>query len=368
MSLPQLDIHLDIIRKNAATVRKLCEEYGIEVTGVTKAFTAQPQIAQAFLDSGISRLGDSRIQNLKKLEGLQVEKWLIRMPMLSEIDETVTYADVSLNSELATIKALDHAAGRLGRTHKIILMADLGDLREGYVVDKELLSAAEEITKLRHVRLYGVGTNLSCFSFIRPDNEKMSQLQALAARLPLEGPPIISGGNSATLHLMMEGGLSEGINNLRLGESLLFGKERCYYSFLQGTRRDAFILSAEVIELKEKPSLPWGEVGTDSYGRYPSKPTDRGIRKKAILALGKQDCDSETMQPLDRGIQLLGASSDHMMLDVTDSQRDYRVGDWVEFELGYYSLMRAFTSEYVQKSYCELQPNAKSKEVAMAAL
>lgn len=353
MSFPRLDIHLDIIRRNTATIRKLCGDYGVEITGVTKAFAAQPQIAGAFLDSGISKLGDSRIQNLKKLESFKAEKWLIRMPMLSETDETVTYADVSLNSEWSVIEALDKAADRQGKVHKIILMADLGDLREGYVDTKELLSTARKAAKLKHVRLYGVGTNLGCFSFIRPDTVKMSQLQALAAQLPLNGIPVVSGGNSATLHLMMEGGLTNGINNLRLGESLLFGKERCCYSFLRDTQRDAFILSAEIIELKEKPSLPWGEVGVDSYGRYPPIPADHGIRKKAILALGKQDCDIETMQSVDQGIQILGASSDHMMLDITDSQRDYQVGDRVEFELGYFSLMRAFTSKYIQKSYCE---------------
>jgi len=39
------------------------------------------------------------------------------------------------------------------------------------------------------------------------------------------------------------------------------------------------------------------------------------------------------------------------MLDVTDSERTYKVGDTVELKLGYFSTMRAFTSEYVKKEY-----------------
>lgn len=351
MGFPRLDIHLDMIRNNAAAVHQLCGRYGIEVTGVTKVFSAQPQIAQAYIDAGIKRLGDSRVQNLKKLADFAAEKWLIRLPMLSEMEETVTYADVSLNSEWRAIEALDAAAGRLGKVHKVILMADLGDIREGYVDYRELLTVAEKTAKLKHVELYGIGTNLSCFSFIHPDTEKMTQLKELAARLPMKVTPVVTGGNSASLHLMMQGGIPQGVNNLRLGESLLFGKERCCYTFLEGTRRDAFILSAEIIELKNKPSLPWGEAGVDSYGNYPKKPLDRGIRKKAILALGKLDCDIETIRPVDDGIEILGASSDHLILDITDSQNNYQIGDPVEFELGYFSLMRAFSSSYVEKRY-----------------
>ena len=105
------------------------------------------------------------------------------------------------------------------------------------------------------------------------------------------------------------------------------------------------------VELKEKPSLPWGQVGVDSYG---NKPTfcDRGQhRKKAVCALGRQDFDAETCTPLDPGVIILGASSDHLMLDVTDSEKEYRVGDIVQLQRGYLSTMRALTSEYVEKVY-----------------
>ena len=351
MGFPSLEIRLDAVRQNAAAVRALCGAHGLEVTGVTKAFAGAPRIAAAYLDAGIKKLGDSRIENLKKLAGLDAEKWLIRLPMPSEAEDAVRYADVSLNSEWPVIQALDNAAARLQKTHGILLMADLGDLREGFTDLGALMKVAEQTLKLEHVRLLGVGVNLSCFSFICPDEEKMAQLAALSERLPIWGAKVVSGGNSATLHLMMEGGVPLGVNNLRLGESRLFGKERRLYTFLPGTRRDAFILHAEIIELKEKPSVPWGETGIDSYGKAPRRPVDRGLRKKVILALGKQDCDVETMRPVDAGVEVLGASSDHLMLDVTDSAQRYRVGDIVSFELGYFSLMRAFTSAYVEKRY-----------------
>ena len=351
---PCLGVNLAHLQENVQTVAALCAGYGIGITGVTKAFRGDPEIARAYLDGGVRTLGDSRVENLRRMEGLEAEKWLIRPPMLSEAQELARYGDASLNSELVTVQAVAAASARLGKRHKIILMADLGDIREGYVDYGQLVRDACVIDRTEGAELYGLGVNLTCFSFIQSDPEKMGTLLEISRKVEEavgHKLAVVSGGNSATIHLMMQGGIPAGINNLRLGESLLFGKERARYRFLPGTHNDVFTLECEIVELKEKPSLPWGQVGVDSYGRSPVF-TDRGpCRQKAICALGKQDFDPETTVPVDPGVELLGASSDHLMLDVTESPRQYRVGDVVKLRLGYFSTMRAFTSEYVKKSY-----------------
>ncbi len=351
---PRLRIDLGHLSANIKKVTELCRRYGIRVTAVTKCFTADPVIAQCYVDSGIEMLGDSRVKNLARMKDISVQKWLIRPPMLCETEELVRYGDVSLNSEMETIRAIAAEALRQNKTHKVILMADLGDIREGYIDEDELISAALETERLEGVELYGIGTNLTCFSFIQYDTEKMTRLAQLRKKVsdaigrPIE---IVSGGNSATLDLMLTRGLPKGVDNLRLGESLLVGKERAKYQYLDGTFKDTFILECQIVELKEKPSLPWGEIGVDSYGNRPSF-VDRGEKRiKAICALGKQDFDAETTRPCDSGVIILGASSDHLMLDVTDSEKSYKVGDVIELELGYYSILRAFTSSYVDKIY-----------------
>ncbi|MBQ8390365.1 MAG: alanine/ornithine racemase family PLP-dependent enzyme [Oscillibacter sp.] len=353
---PRVIVNLPHLRENVKTVRDLCARQGIAVTGVTKVFRGDPKIAQAYLDSGLTMLGDSRVANLRRMEGLNAEKWLIRPPQLSEVEDLVRWGDASLNSELVTIRAISDAALRQGKRHKVILMADLGDIREGYVDYGELLDAAEETARLPGVELYGLGVNLTCFSFIQSDTGKLQQLVDLTRRVEERtgmALPMVSGGNSATIDLMLRGGIPAGVTGLRLGESLLFGKERAKYQYLPGTHRDVFTLECQIVELKDKPSLPWGTVGVDSYGRKPTF-VDRGpVRRKAVCALGKQDFDPETTTPLDPGVILLGASSDHLMLDVTDSETNYRVGDIIRLQLGYFSTMRAFTSDYVEKLYLD---------------
>ena len=348
MSYPCLNINLKTITNNVKTLVSLCNKHGIEITAVSKVFSAQPEIVKAYIDGGIRRVGDARVQNLAKIADLDCEKWLIRTPQLSMVHDTVKYADVSLNSEINVIKALADEAKAQGKVHKIVLMYDLGDLREGFIDEDEFGKAAEFVEGCDSLELYGTGTNLTCFSFVHPDAEKLTKLKSIAEKYGAD--KYISGGNSATVDLMLKGGIPQGINLLRLGESLLFGRERAFYNYLPDTKNDAFIMEAEIVEVKEKPSMPWGHFGKDSYGNSPAF-VDKGIRKRAIAALGKQDVDVETMWAMDEDLEILGTSSDHLVMDITECKTDYKVGDIVKFRLGYYATLRAFTSQYVEKIY-----------------
>ena len=140
---PSLTINLPHLRNNVRVIRELCESRGIHITAVTKVFEGDPRIAQVLVEEGLTTLGDSRVDNLEFMKDVQAkDKWLIRPPMLSEIPRLVKYGTASLNSELAVIEAINAECGKQGKRHKIILMADLGDIREGYVDADELIEAA----------------------------------------------------------------------------------------------------------------------------------------------------------------------------------------------------------------------------------
>lgn len=350
MSYPKMIVDLSTIRNNVKTVVGLCNKQNIKVAGVTKVFCGNPKIASAYIDGGVSYLADSRIENLKRLKVLDIPKIMLRLPMPSEAENIVEYADISLNSELETIKTLSNIALEKSKTHKIILMVDLGDLREGYYKEETLFEAVEEIIKLKGVKLVGLGTNLTCYGGVIPSMEILDRLirleKEIQERYNLE-LEILSGGNSSTVHLLYDNEISR-INNLRLGETLVLGTESAYGKQLDGTSNDAFKLQVEVIEVKEKPSVPTGEIGRDAFGNIPTF-IDRGVRKRVLCAVGKQDIDFGALYPLDENIIILGGSSDHLILDGSDSQVEYRVGDIIEFRLSYVGILRAMTSEYIEK-------------------
>jgi len=350
MSYPKLIVDYEILKNNVKALVNLCNSKGIQVAGVTKVFCGHPEIAKAYVDGGVSFLADSRIENLERLKNLNVPKIMLRLPMISEAEKVVEFADISLNSEIETIKALSEKALGKNLVHKIVLMVDLGDLREGYYNDEDLFQAVEEVLELKGVKLVGLGTNLTCYGGVIPSMDHIDRLNRLKReieeRFSIE-LEILSGGNSSSIHLLADHDL-EGINNLRLGESLVLGTESAYGEQVEGTRNDAFRIQAQIIEVKEKPSVPTGEIGRDAFGKVPTF-VDRGVRKRILCAIGKQDIDLETLYPVDKGVIILGGSSDHLILDGTDSEIDYKVGDIIEFTMHYVSLLRAMTSEYIKK-------------------
>lgn len=353
---PRLLINLDKIKTNVKANKKLTDKGKLGLGIVTKSFTADHRIVEAIAEEGVDFLADSRIQNLKSYSDIDVMRLLLRLPQLCEIEEVVKYADVSLNSEIKTIRALSEEALKQNKTHKVVLMVDLGDLREGFFFEneEEILAAAKEVNDLKGTELYGIGVNLTCYGAVIPTKENLSKLIEIASKIEKSlniKLKMISGGNSSSLYLIDKGEMPEGINSLRVGEAFILGNETAYGAKVEGTVDDAVILQAQLIEVKEKPTLPIGEIGKDAFGQVPYY-EDKGLAKRGILAVGKQDLDTDSIFPIDAQVEVFGASSDHTIVDLTHADKDYQVGDIIEFKLGYGSLLKLFTSsQYIDREY-----------------
>ena len=355
MLSPRIEINLEKIEENTRLILSLCQARGIEqVVGVSKVCCADLRVARAMLKGGVQALGDSRLENLKKIrqQGIQIPLVHLRLPMLSQVDEVVQYADWSLNSQVQVIRELSREAEKIEKVHKIILMVDLGDLREG-VRPERVLEVVEQVKDLPGIQLAGLGTNLTCYGGVIPTEDNLGVLLRLAKEikekyaLELE---VISGGNSSSLQLMLEGKMPEGINHLRLGESILLGRETVERQPINGAFLDAFTIYGEVIEIEQKPSTPIGILGQDAFGNTPVF-ADIGDRWRAILAIGRQDIVVEGLTPVDERIKIIGASSDHLIIDITALKDIINLGDEVAFLPGYGALLSAMTSPYIHKIY-----------------
>jgi len=352
MASPYLTIDLDKIEHNALTVVELCHAHGIEVTGVTKGVCGDPEVARAMLRGGVSSIGDSRLKNLQRLRAANIQAGyiLLRIPALSQVEEVVGAAELSLNSELTVLAGLSQATRRRGRLHDVIVMVDLGDLREGAWPD-DLVPLVREAAALAGIRIVGLGTNLSCFGGVVPTEQNMNQLVELASEIEKSCNvelKWISGCNSSALELIASGRMPKRVNHARIGEAILLGRETVHRRPWPGTFQDAFLLHAEVLELKRKPSLPIGERAEDAFGETPVF-ADRGEGDRALLNLGREDVDIRGLTQLDSRISILGGSSGYLILDVTGARGDIRVGDEIVFAPNYGALLAAMTSEYVDK-------------------
>ena len=205
---------------------------------------------------------------------------------------------------------------------------------------------------LKNISLKGIGTNLTCYGGVIPTSEILTKLVEYKTRIETMfdiSLGIISGGNSSSIELLLDDKIPFGINNLRLGESIVLGRETAYGTFIDNTYSDVFTLEAEIIELKDKPSIPIGQVGMNAFGKVPEF-KDKGNILRAILSVGKQDVDHNEIIPFDN-IDILGSSSDHIIVDVSNSVNLYEVGDIIKFRLTYASILSLMTSKYVSKYY-----------------
>lgn len=350
--MPRIEISLSKIQENAQFLSDLYMEKGASLMGVTKAVLGEPSVARAMIQGGVKFIADSRIENILKMKsaGISIPFVLLRT-LLSQAESIIENVDISLNTEMETLKALSCKAKAQNKIHQVIIMVELGDLREGILLC-DLSQFIRQALSLSHIKIIGIGCNLACYGGIKPDDKNMQELSQLVDSLEKEFQielKIISGGNSANYEWFESCKNVGRVNNIRLGESILLGCETVGRKEIPGLHAGAFQLVAEVIESKKKPSLPFGEIGQDAFGNVP-RFQDRGIHQRVIIALGNQDVMPSGLK-FNNKFKLLGSSSDHIILEsLCDG---IKVGDEVRAGLNYGGLLSTMTSPFVRKHFTD---------------
>lgn len=350
-----ITLNTEKLAQNYEFLNHLFDRHEIEWAVVAKLLCGNETFLKSLLSVVDTDICDSRLSNLKKIKELSPETKTvyIKPPAKRLAASIVKYADVSFNSELETIKALSEEAFKQNKTHRIVIMIEMGELREGIMADS-LPDFYEEVLKFPNIEVSGIGTNLKCLNGILPDREKLSRLVSYRRNTEKRFKkkiPYISAGSSVTIPLISKDNVPEGINHFRVGESLFFGTDVFNDNFIKGMHKDVFTLTAEVIEMIEKPMVPTGKVGKNLTGESPEyNDEDRGKTSlRAIVDLGVLDIDVKQVYPLTEGIEVLGASSDMMILNITDDKIDLKVGDELDFGVSYLAVLRAMNSDYVDK-------------------
>lgn len=358
---PVLEVDLNKIRTNTEIVTNLCKDNGIEAAGIIKGFGGIVEAAKAMAEGGCTQMGSSRIEQLKSLKeaNINVPLLLVRIPMFCELEEVVKYSEMCLVSEKETLVKLNLEAEKQNKKYGVIIMYDLGDLREGVFYRKELIELSKLVEyELKNLTLEGIGANLNCYGSVAPTFKNLTELSDAAEEIEKilqRKLHIISGGGTTTLPLMITGGVPKKINHLRIGEGINNTQDLPMYwdTDIKGLDKDTFVLKAQIIEINEKPTYPIGELKVNAFGEY-GHYEDRGIRKRALIGLGNQDVgDSSKLVPKDKNIIVLGASSDHTILDIHDSEIEYKLGDIVEFNVLYQAMLFTSLSQYISKKIIE---------------
>lgn len=343
------------LKYNYNYLSQLFEKHHIEWAVVAKLLCGNEMFLKCLMEFSAKEICDSRLTNLKHIKQISPETRTvyIKPPAKRLAKSIVKYADVSFNSEIDTVKVLSKEAVLQNKIHKIVIMVEMGELREGIMV-KNLSRFFGEVKTLPNINVVGIGTNLNCLNGILPDEKKLIKLNSFKEIIEESHQtriPFISAGSSVTIPLIFKNKIHQGINHFRVGESLFFGTDVYSDSTISGMYQDVFKLTGEIIEIAEKPMIPTGDAGTNLTGEKPKhNMANKGKTSvRAILDIGILDVDPSQIQPLSDDIKIIGASSDMMILELSDNPNHMNVGDNVDFRMNYMAVLRAMNSEYVDK-------------------
>ncbi|WP_372803167.1 alanine racemase [Paracoccus seriniphilus] len=351
MTAPRIEIDLFKIRQNTRLLVDRLAARGIAVAGVTKAVCGDPAIARAMLGGGVSGLADARISNVKRMRdaGVTAPITMIRSAMPSETGDIVRYCSASYHTDAGVMAQISAAALRQGRVHDIILMVEMGDMRDG-IMPKDVADTAALIGEMPGVALRGIGANFACFGSIAPDATTMAVFSGLADDIETACgfyPQTVSGGGSANLTWALAAGTKGRVNELRLGEAILLGLDPVSGDPITGLHNDAFTLVAEVIETISKPRpAPLHLVDPVLMALHGM--SDGDVPSRSVFAIGMQDTDIGGLTFPSR-LTLIGATSDHMVVEA--SGKAMRAGDEIRCPMNYTALMRAMNAGDVERVY-----------------
>jgi predicted amino acid racemase len=342
------------LKHNYTFLEALFKRHGIEWSIVSKLLCGNYDYVKILCETGIKEICDGRISNLQLVKKINpnIQTVYIKPPAKRSIKSIVQYADVSFNTQIETIKWLSEEAKRQNKTHKIVIMLEMGDLREG-VMGEDLVDFYESVFKLPNIEVVSFGTNLNCLHGVMPSHDKLIQLSLYKQLVEVKfnrKTPWVTGGTSVVIPLIFNQQLPKGINHFRIGETLYNGINLFTMETIEGMHDDVIKLYAEVIELIEKPKVPIGDMEANPSGEvFEINEADYGKTSyRAILDLGLLDISPEFLISEHSGIEITGASSDMIVLDLGDKSR-YKVGDLVPFKIKYMGALALMNSDYIEK-------------------
>ena len=350
-----LEVYRDKLRNNYKFLDTMFRKHDKEWAVVTKLLCGNKTYLEEIIRLGVREVCDSRVSNLRAIKVIdpEVQTVYIKPPAKRNIPGIVRYADCSFNTEFDTIKRLSEEAKRQNKRHGVIIMIEMGDLREG-IMGENLMSFYESVFRLPNIGITGIGTNLNCLHGVLPSQDKLIQLslyeQLIEARFNRK-IRWVTGGTSVIIPLLLHKQVPDGVNHFRVGETLYFGNNIITNEPLKGMHQNVIKLFAEIIEITEKPKVPLGLLAANPSNEvFKVREEDYGKKSyRAILDVGLLDISPDFLIPEDESIEVIGASSDMIVVDLGKTKGDFRVGDLLSFRLRYMGALRLLNSSYIEK-------------------
>src|SRR5690606_34058513 len=143
------------------------------------------------------------------------------------------------------------------------------------------------------------------------------------------------------------------VNYFWMDKTIYLSTDVYHNTVFESMHNDVFKLCAEIIELIEKPMVPNGEFGLNLTGESPEFDQNNLGKNsyRAIVDVGLLDIEVNHLEPIDSTMKIAGASSDMTVMDLGANEKQYKVGDIIEFKMDYMGLLRLMNSNYIEKEF-----------------
>ena len=334
------------ITENFLKLRAMCKTRDIDLVPVTKICLSHPDIVGPLLANGASIIADSRLYNLNRLPE-STKKMLLKL-RYSDVEKLNGNCDIIYTSDYSILEKLNRE--KPDNSVQVILAIELGDLREGILVD-QLEDFIKKVERLTKINIVGIGGNLGCLSGKLPDNLVMEKIHAsITAVKHITGLPVptVSLGGTAVQRALINDQIIPEVNQIRMGEAIFFGYNLTLHERIESLHHDAFVVSGEVLEVQEKTVEDLGSYAYNAFGKAANMGM-RGRRKRAVLDFGELGAPAAGLIAFDNGIGIVGSTHDYCIVDLTESPNRYTTGDTLDFHCNYNTAAVSFISPYMEK-------------------
>jgi len=364
--MAELLIHTDRIIGNIEKINALMKKHNSEWTLISKVLSGHKESLRNILAhpsiKEVHSVGDSRLSSLEVIKSLRpdiVTMYIKPVPQ-NLVPSIVQLADISLISSMRTLELMNDAAARSGVVHRVIVMIELGELREG-IVRENIVDFYSRAFAMENIDVIGLGSNLGCMYGIEPTYDKMIQLslyRQILEQMFDRKVPIISGGSSITLPLVGSKRLPPTMNHYRIGEAVFLGTSPLDNKRFRNLSTEVFEYQANILELEEKQTKPDGIISEAAVGHVAeaeTQPRSDDTHCRALMDFGLLDVDVDDVVPKDNNVRFAGTTSDMTVFELGDNKDEkgklrYHVGDTVRFKPSYMGAARLMSSKFIYKT------------------
>jgi len=363
--MAELVIDSKKIHSNFKKLTKFLKKHNMQWTLISKVLAGNKPALRKILSTeeiqNIHSIGDSRLSSLQNIKEIDpdIVTMYIKPPAIKYTKAVVKYSDISFNTSYETIKVLNEEARKLDKIHRVIIMIEMGSLREG-ILRANIMEFYSKIFELSNIEVIGLGTNIGCMYGIEPTYDKLIQLslykQLIEAKFDVN-LELISGGSSITLPLIEEEKIPKSLNHFRIGEAVFLGTSPFSGEKFHDLHTDAFEYVANIIEMEKKRVKPEGKISEANVGHTNDVAKDESFNEiyRAVLDFGILDVDVKEIKPKDDRVEFLGTTSDMTVYSLGENiskkskKKKYNVGNSIKFNPSYMAVARLMTSKFVKK-------------------